>query len=70
MPDGRSDPLMKNLAQEGLDKAKTEYANREDEAAESDLEIEIEFWLSVDECSFCGDRQMCSTHYQRFYDCL
>lgn len=60
---------MKQLAEEGLAKAREEYAGRQDVDAMHDLEIEIDFWLRVDECGFCGPG-LCTTHYDRLVMCL
>jgi hypothetical protein len=60
---------MKRLVKEGLAKAAQEYANREDDWAMHDLEIETEFWLRVEECEFCYD-QLCTIHYERLVMCL
>lgn len=61
--------LVKTLAKKGLQEARDEYAGRTDDGAMHDLEIEIEFWLRVDECEFC-DKQLCSAHYERMVNCL
>jgi hypothetical protein len=61
---------MKVLAQKGLEDARMEFANRTDDHALHDLEIEVEFWLRVDECEFCDDKQLCTIHYERLWMCL
>lgn len=64
MPDPR-----KVLVKRGLDGARDEYAGRNDQAAESDLEIEVEFWLQVEQCEFCGP-ELCTIHFDRMVSCL
>lgn len=60
---------MKAIVVEGLRKAKEEYVRREDEHAGHDLEIEADFWLTVENCDLC-DSQLCTTHYDRLVMCL
>jgi hypothetical protein len=57
---------VKALAEKGIDEAKIRFADGE---SIEDLEIEIEFWLAVDDCAIC-DEQLCSAHYDRFFNCL
>lgn len=61
---------MKPLTKKGLADARDEFARRTDDHALSDLEIEVEFWLRVDECEFCHGNQLCSIHYERLVLCL
>lgn len=57
---------MKALAEEGLEKERTLFAEGQ---SVRDLEIGVEFWLGVEECEAC-DVELCSAHYQRFYDTM
>jgi hypothetical protein len=61
---------MKDISIDGLRKAAEEFAEREDEHALHDLEVEVGFWLAVEECAICEPGRMCSGHYERMVLCL
>lgn len=53
------------ISQVALEEVRNSYAK--DEITIEDVEVESEFWLSVEACEFYDKNQMCSSHYTRFY---
>jgi len=67
---------MKAIVERGLAEEREAFAKRDDEHAQHDLEIGIDFWLRVEECEYCGrpggeeDGGLCSAHYERYYNTM
>lgn len=58
---------MSALSKKGLEEATALFMKDDDIEA---LEHEIDFWLSVEECELCDNKQMCTSHYERMYATL
>ena len=56
---------MKAFAKQGLAEARQKFA--EDGMTVEIFENESEFWLSCDACDLCSNTQMCSGHYEWFF---
>lgn len=52
---------MKKVADNGLALTRQEFSV--DAIDVEELEWEVEFWTKVDECEFCTDSQICTSHY-------
>lgn len=56
---------MKSIVKSGIDSARQDFV---DGGNIYHLELDIQFWLKVDACDLCTDTQMCSGHYDKFFN--